>query len=278
MTERDRLVAQLREQSKALRRTIVTAIHRADSDHSGGSLSAVEILATLYGGVLRVDPANPRMADRDRFVLSKGHAAPALYATLALHGFFPQDELATLRRFGAILQGHPCMDKVPGIDLSTGSLGLGLSAGLGMALAARLTGHDYRVYVLCGDGELNEGQNWEALMAGAKFKPANLCLIVDRNHVQLDGPGQTIMPLGDVAAKLRAFGWHALECDGHDPAALLDAFNAVRAHGDGPAAIVAQTVKGKGVSFMEGQAAWHGKPISGADYARAMAELEGQTA
>jgi transketolase len=274
MTARDRTIRELREQSLALRRTILTAIHRAGSGHTGGSLSAVEVLATLYGAVLNVSPDRPARPDRDRVILSKGHAAPALYAVLAQRGFFPEEELATLRRFGSRLQGHPCMDRTPGVDLSTGSLGLGLSAGLGMALAAGLTGHAFRVYVLCGDGEMNEGQNWEALMAGAKFRPANLCLIVDRNHVQLDGPGDEIMPMGDLAGKIRAFGWNALECDGHDPAELLSAFDVARAHADGPTAIVARTVKGKGVSFMEGQAAWHGKPISDADFARAMAALE----
>lgn len=275
-SERNELIRRLRTDSLWLRRAILTAIHGAGSGHSGGSLSAVEILATLYGAVLRTDPANPEWPDRDRFILSKGHAAPALYAVLARRGFFPESELATLRRVGSRLQGHPCRERLPGVDLSTGSLGLGLSAGIGMALATRLTGHAYRVYVLCGDGEMNEGQNWEAFMAGNKFRPSNLCLIVDRNHVQLDGPGDEIMPLGDLAAKIRAFGWNVLECDGHDPAELLDAFDAARAHKDGPTAIVARTVKGKGVSFMEGQAAWHGKPISDADYARAMAELDAE--
>ena len=272
--KRAALVQRLQAEALALRRAILTAIHGAGSGHSGGSLSAVEILATLYGAELRVDPTNPEWPDRDRFILSKGHAAPALYAALARRGFFPESELATLRRFGSRLQGHPCRERLPGVDFSTGSLGLGLSAGIGMALAARLAGRAYRVYVLCGDGEMNEGQNWEAFMAGNKFRPSNLCVIVDRNHVQLDGPGDEIMPLGDLAAKIRAFGWNVLECDGHEPAALLEAFDAARAHADGPSAIVARTVKGKGVSFMEGQAAWHGKPISDDDFARAMAELD----
>ena len=274
MTDRDRLADDLARRAAELRRTIVTTIHHAGSGHTGGSLSAVDILAVLYGHVLNVDPSDPHRADRDRFVLSKGHAAPALYAVLAERSFFPKDDLATLRRFGSNLQGHPSMDKVPGIDLSSGSLGMGLSAALGMALAARVNGLDYRVYVLCGDGETNEGQVWEAMMAASKYRPANLTVVIDRNHVQLDGPSDVIMPMGDLAAKVRAFGLNAVECDGHSPAELLEAFDAARAFDDGPTVIVARTVKGKGVSFMEGEAAWHGKPISEDDYARAMAELE----
>ena len=264
-------VQALERAARDLRVTVLRMIHRAGSGHTGGSLSCAEILAVLYGAVLRVRPGEPRWPGRDRFILSKGHAAPALYAALARKGFFDPSLLATLRRTGSPLQGHPTMS-LPGVDLCTGSLGMGLSAGLGMALAARRLGGDWRVWVLCGDGELNEGQNWEAFMAMAKFRPANLTAIVDRNHVQLDGAENEIMPLGDLAARLRAFGVAAIPCDGHSVPSLLEAFDAAQRCG-GPAAIVAETVKGKGVSFMEGQAAWHGKPLDDESFRRAMAEL-----
>ncbi|KPK85565.1 MAG: transketolase [Phycisphaerae bacterium SM23_33] len=262
----------MRRAAWELRLTVVEVIHRAGSGHVGGSLSCAEILTVLYDAVLRVRPAEPDWPDRDRFVLSKGHAAPALYATLARKGFFDAKLLETLRRIDGPLEGHPSMRSTPGVDMSTGSLGMGISVGVGMALAARATGRDYRVFVLCGDGELQEGQNWEGLMAGAKWRLSNLIAVIDRNHVQLDGPTPEVMPLGDLPAKLAAFGWRPLSCDGHDVAALLEAFQAAMAF-DGPAAILAETVKGKGVSFMEGQAAWHGRPIGDQEYVRAMEEL-----
>ncbi len=254
------------------RRTVLAMNHAAGSGHTGGSFSCAEILTVLYERVLRVDPRHPDDPGRDRFILSKGHAAPALYATLARKGFFPEALLPSLRQTGSSLQGHPCMFKVPGIDMSTGSLGLGLSVGVGMALAARLQGAAWRTVVLCGDGELDEGQNWEAMMAAAKWRLDGLLLIVDRNGVQLDGTVAEVMPQGDLAEKIAAFGLRVHRCDGHDCRALLGACETALA-GPGPAAIIADTVKGKGVSFMEGKAEWHGKPINAADYARALAEL-----
>ena len=265
----------MRHAAQQLRLSVVEMIHRAGSGHTGGSLSAAEILTVLYDAVMRIRPDQPDWPLRDRLVLSKGHAAPALYATLARKGYFDPGWLSTLRRIDAPLQGHPSMRDTPGVEMSTGSLGMGLSVGVGMALAGRRINAERagRVFVLCGDGELQEGQNWEALMAAARWALSELTLIIDRNHVQLDGAVGDIMPLGDLAAKLEAFGWRAIRCDGHDVRSLLDAFGAALSPGPA-AAIVAETVKGKGVSFMEGQAAWHGKPIGDDEYAQAVKELE----
>jgi transketolase len=256
-----------------LRHRILDMIHAAGSGHCGGSLSSVEILWTLYSRVLRVRPDDPHWEDRDRLILSKGHAAPALYAVLAERGFFDPAELGTLRRAGSMLQGHPDMRKTPGVEMSTGSLGMGISAGVGMALGARLAGKGFRVFVLVGDGELQEGQNWEGLAAAAKYRLDNLVVIVDRNGVQLDGLVDQIMPLLDLAAKLREFGWQVESCDGHDCGQLLHAFGSLAEAGGRPKAIIAKTVKGKGVSFMEGRSEWHGKPLLAEDYRRAKAEL-----
>ena len=256
-----------------LRNEIVDAIHHAGSGHTGGSLSCVEILWTLYSEILRVRPGEPGWPDRDRFVLSKGHAAPCLYAVLAEQGFLGLDTLATLREAGSILQGHPDMQKVPGVDMSTGSLGMGISVGVGMALAGRLGGKGYKVYVLVGDGELQEGQNWEGMMAANKFKLADLVILVDRNGVQLDGPTEQIMPMLDIPGKLREFGLDVRTCDGHDCASLHEALLWAREATDGPRAIVADTVKGKGVSFMEHQSAWHGAPITAEHYQVAKRDL-----
>ncbi len=269
MPDFQKLTAQCRE----IRTEIVDAIHNAHSGHTGGSLSAVEILWTLYTQCLRVDPKHPHAPGRDRFVLSKGHAAPALYVVLARLGFFDRAELARLRTAGSILQGHPDMRKVPGVEMSAGSLGMGISVGVGMALAARLDGRDSMVYVLVGDGELQEGQNWEAMMSAAKFGLDNLVLVIDNNGVQLDGTNDEIMPLLDIAAKVRSFGFAVTECDGHDCARVYEALRWAREKTGGPTAILARTVKGKGVSYMEGRSAWHGKPISDEDYAIAKKEL-----
>ncbi len=266
--------AAMRDECLQLRNTIVDIIHGAGSGHTGGSLSSVEILWTLFGHVLRYRPDEPDWAGRDRFVLSKGHAAPALYTVLAAKGFLDRAELTSLRKAGSRLQGHPDMRKCPGVEMSAGSLGMGISVGVGMALAARLTGADWRVYVLVGDGELQEGQNWEGLMAAAGFGLDRLTVIVDHNGVQLDGPVDEIMPLGDLEAKLAAFGLAVRGCDGHDCASVLEAVHWARSQ-DRPQAIVARTVKGKGVSYMEGESAWHGKPISPEDYAIAKRELAG---
>lgn len=260
-------------EAKEIRKDIIEMIYRAGSGHSGGSLSAVEILTCLYGAVMNHNPSNPGAGDRDRFILSKGHAAPLLYSVLSRYGYIDRDELKTLRQMGSRLQGHPNKDMIPGIDLSTGSLGLGISAGLGMALAGKLMKKDYRVYVLCGDGELDEGQNWEAFMSINKWKPDNLMVIIDYNRVQLDGTTEEVMPMGDLKAKLEAFGLKVLSCDGNDMEELLEAFYEAQ-NAREPVALIARTVKGKGVSFMEGKHIWHGKMIDDEAYRLAMEEIE----
>lgn len=258
-----------------LRRRVIDMVHCAGSGHCGGSLSCAEILSVLYFDKLNIDPSDPLSEDRDRFIPSKGHCAPVLYAALAERGFFPVSELRNLRSLGHFLQGHPDMKKVPGVDMSTGSLGMGLSVGIGMALAGRMSARSYHTYVLLGDGELQEGQVWEAAIAAAKYKLDRLIAIVDRNGVQLDGTVEDIMPLSDVTAKWRAFGWNVLEADGHDVADLSRAIDAARSAAGRPTVIIARTVKGKGVSFMEGRHEWHGKPLNDADFGRATAELGG---
>lgn len=268
-------VEELQREALELRRDIVTMIHHAGSGHSGGSLSAVEILVCLYGEMMKADGNDPGAENRDRLILSKGHAAPALYAALAKYGYFPREELMTLRQLGSRLQGHPCRERLPGIELSTGSLGLGISAGLGMALAVKLNGRNNQVFVLCGDGELNEGQNWEAFMAINKWKPGNLTVIVDHNRVQLDGPSDQIMPMDGLKERIESFGLKTVCCDGHSIEALLAAFRETAAY-EGPGVIIAETVKGKGVSFMEGKSLWHGKVIGDAEYEAAMMELGGE--
>ncbi|MBS1226852.1 MAG: transketolase [Proteobacteria bacterium] len=255
------------------RQDLIKLLHGIQTGHPGGSLSSVEIMTTLYFEKLNVDPNNPKDENRDRFVLGKGHAAPMLYMILAEKGYFPQDELTSLRQLDSRLQGHPCALKTCGVELSTGPLGLGLPAGLGMALGAKLDGRDYRTYVLMGDGELQEGIVWEAAMSASKFKADNLTVIVDNNGVQLDGTVDEIMPMGDIAAKWRAFGWNVISIDGHlveEISAAIDLAKTVKGQ---PSVIIAKTVKGKGVSFMEGKSAWHGKPISQNEYVSAMNEL-----
>jgi transketolase len=263
----------LRDDAQRLRINIIDMIHRAGSGHTGGSLSCAEILTVLYEKILNINPKDPGWADRDRFVLSKGHGAPALYAMLARKGFFDPQELKSLRQFDSCLQGHPCMFKLPGIEMSTGSLGMGISVGVGMALAGKRQHQNYRVFVLCGDGELNEGQNWEGMMAASKWNLDNLIVIIDRNHVQLDGTEDQVMPLPKLKERLAAFGLNPISCNGHDVGSLLNAFDQAITD-QGPAAIIAETVKGKGVSFMEGQSAWHGKPIGDQEYRQAIRELE----
>lgn len=266
-------VQRLATQAQELRRTVLDLVYGIQSGHLGGSFSAAEILVTLYGHELKVDPRNPSWPDRDRFVLAKGHAAPALYYVLAERGFFPREELATFRRIDSILQGHPDVKKTPGVDMSTGSLGQGLSAAIGMALAARLDGRSYRTWALLGDGELDEGQVWEAAAFAAAHHLDHLTAIVDWNRVQLDGTTDEILPLGSLPDKWRSFGWQVIECDGHDVAALLEAYAAAKTVQGQPAVILAHTVKGKGVSFMEGEAAWHGAPPNAQQYEQAQAEL-----
>ena len=255
---------------------LLEGIYTAQSGHPGGSLSCVDALTALYFDEMRVDSANPLEPNRDRFVLSKGHCAPALYAVLALRGFFPKEDMKLLRSMKAHLSGHPDMVHVPGVDMSTGSLGQGISAAVGMALAAKTQGWSYRTYALCGDGEMDEGQVWEAVMAAAKWKLDNLCLLVDVNGLQIDGSTETVMPTSPLDEKIAAFHWHVLHADGHSFDQLRTALDEARATADQPTVILLRTVKGKGVSFMENDAGWHGKAPNEAQYAAAVTELTGK--
>lgn len=264
---------ELKERARLLRRHVVEMISRAGSGHPGGSLSAVEIVTTLFFHVLRYDPRNPGWPERDRFILSKGHAAPVLYAALAEAGFFPVEELLTLRRLDSRLQGHTDMTSTPGVEMSAGSLGQGLSFGIGLALAGRLDGRAYRVYVLLGDGECDEGQVWEAAMAAAHFKLENLTAIVDHNKQQIDGWTREVMDLGFFAEKWRSFGWWVTEVDGHSFEELLAAFEEARSVRRQPSCIIAHTIKGKGVSFMENNPEFHGRAPTPEELEQALREL-----
>ena len=261
--------------ARTMRQEIIKMLTASASGHPGGSLSATDFLAVLYGEFMNVDPAEPRKADRDHFVLTKGHAAPALYAILALKGFFPMEELANLRKLGSPLQGHPDMHKVPGVDASTGSLGQGLSLACGMALAAKMDGQDYRVYALMGDGEQQEGQVWEAAMFAAHYKLDNLAILLDHNHLQIDGNIADVLNPDPLDEKYRAFGWNVIQIDGHDHEQIRTALAQAREVKGQPTVIIGETVKGKGVSFMENQAGWHGKAPNAEQSAQALAELEG---
>jgi transketolase len=263
----------LREKAQSARREIVTMVHRANSGHVGGSLGAADLMVALYHEVMRLNPADPRWTERDRFVLSKGHCTPVLYAVLAQRGFFPQEDLATFRCVGSHLQGHPYQPKTPGVDASSGTLGLGLSTACGMALGAKLRGQSHYVYVLCGDGEQQEGQIWEAAMFANKFHLDHLIAFTDRNRLQTDGNTEDVMPLDPLADKWRAFGWNAWEIDGHDFAQILGAIARAKSETGRPTMIIANTIKGKGVSFMENVASWHGTPPNSDEHARALAEL-----
>ena len=256
------------------RRLGMDMVFRAASGHIGGSLSAMDILTELYFEELRIDPARPQAPERDRFVMSKGHCTPALYSVLALRGYFPEKELELFRSIEGHMSGHPDMVHVPGVDMSTGSLGQGLSAAVGMALAAKLDGAGYRVFALMGDGEIEEGQIWEAAMSAAKYGLSNLCGIVDVNGLQIDGRTADVMPSEPLDAKFAAFGWNVIKADGHDFDSLRAAFAAARAEKDRASVILAKTVKGKGVSFMENEAGWHGKAPNAEQYERAVAELD----
>jgi transketolase len=267
-------VAALRERARRIRREIITSTTVAGSGHPTTSLSGVEILTALYfGGVLRHDPKRPRWPERDRFVMSEGHAAPLLYAVLAEAGYFPTSELDTLRRLGSPLEGHPNTHRVPGVEASTGSLGEGLSIGIGHALAGRLDEKSYQVFVMTGDGEIDEGQIWEGVMAANKYRLSNLTLIVNNNEYQQTDATETVMPTKPIAPKFEAFGWSALDVDGHDLEAMHAALTASR--GQGPRCIVAHTVKGKGVSFIEGHRGSHGKALSKDEAERALREIQG---
>ena len=267
-------IEQLGAVAKKLRRHIISMTGKAGSGHPGGSLSAVEIVTALYFGMLRHNPRDPRWSDRDRFILSKGHAAPLLYAALAECGYFPVEELSTLRQMDSRLQGHTDRTLTPGVEMSAGSLGQGLSFAVGVALAGRLNLQEYRVYVLLGDGECDEGQVWEAAMAAAHFKIDNLVAIVDNNGQQIDGWNRDVMNLAPFNEKWQAFGWHVIEVDGHDLAQLTTVFNQVTLIKGQPAVIIARTIKGKGVSFMENNLDYHGKAPTAAEVEIALKELE----
>ena len=257
-----------------VRKGIVTAVHSAKAGHPGGSLSAADIFTYLYFEEMNIDPKNPKKPDRDRFVLSKGHTAPGLYSALAQRGYFPVEDLKTLRHLGSYLQGHPDMKHIPGVDMSSGSLGQGISAAVGMALSAKLTNDDYRVYTLLGDGEIQEGQVWEAAMFASFRRLDNLVVIVDNNGLQIDGPVDQVCSPYPIGEKFKAFNFHVIDLnDGNDMDQIADAFKEARNTKGMPTAIIAHTVKGKGVSFMENQVGWHGKAPNDEEYAVAMEDL-----
>ena len=269
---------QLMAMACKVRMGVIEGTHSAKAGHPGGSLSAADLFTYLYFKELNVDPKNPKWEDRDRFVLSKGHTCPGLYAALANRGYFPVEDLLTLRHIGSYLQGHPNMNETPGIDMSTGSLGQGISAACGMALAAKYQHKDYRVYTLLGDGEIEEGQVWEACMFAHQYKLDNLCVIIDNNDLQIDGRVSDVMSPYPIPEKLKAFGFEVVEIDGHDFDQMEAAFNKARETKGVPFAIVMKTVKGKGVSFMEDQAGWHGKAPNDEQAETALTELRAQLA
>ena len=265
----------LQRLAQDFRITVLDVLHEKGTGHWGGASSAAELLTALYFDVMNVRPEEPSWPDRDRLVLSKGHASCMLYTVLAHRGYFPTAELTTFRQIDSRLQGHPCMNKTPGVEMSTGSLGHGLSVGLGMALAARHLKKTWWTYVVMGDGDLNEGQTWEAMMAAAKFRPERLVALIDYNKVQLDGPSDKIMPMDPLPEKLRAFNWNVAPavCDGHNAAAVLASLDWARSQTQWPVAVIYKTHKGRGVSFMEDKAQWHGAPIDDATHAKARQEL-----
>ena len=265
---------ELMKTANEVRKGIVTAVHSAKSGHPGGSLSAADIYTYLYFEEMNIDPKDPKKADRDRFVLSKGHTAPGYYSTLAHRGFFPVEDLTTLRKVGSYLQGHPDMKHIPGVDMSSGSLGQGISAAVGMAISAKLSNDDYRVYTLLGDGEIQEGQVWEASMLAGHRKLDNLVVIVDNNNLQIDGKITDVNSPYPIDKKFEAFNFHVINIDGNDFGQIEAAFKEARKTKGMPTAIIAKTIKGKGVSFMEDQAGWHGKAPNDEQYAQAMEELE----
>lgn len=269
---------ELMKTANEIRKGIVTAVHSAKSGHPGGSLSAADIYTYLYFEELNIDPEDPKKADRDRFVLSKGHTAPGLYSTLAHRGFFPVEDLTTLRHTGSYLQGHPDMKHIPGVDMSSGSLGQGISAAVGMAIAGKLDNADYRVYTLLGDGEIQEGQVWEAAMLAAHKKLDNLVVIVDNNNLQIDGTIEEVMSPYPIEDKFKAFKWNVLTIDGHDYAQIADAIDKAKETKGAPTVIVAKTVKGKGVSFMENNVKFHGSTPTPEQFEQAFKELDAQAA
>ena len=264
---------ELQKMANEVRKGIVTAVHSAKAGHPGGSLSAADVFTYLYFEEMNIDPANPDKEDRDRFVLSKGHTAPGLYSTLANRGYFPVEDLTTLRKLGSYLQGHPCIH-IPGVDMSSGSLGKGISAAVGMALGGKLDEKNFRVYTVLGDGEIQEGQVWEAAMFAGFRKLDNLCVIVDNNNLQIDGPIDEVCSPYPIDKKFEAFNFHVINCNAHDFDELRAAFKEARETKGMPTCIVVHSVKGKGVSFMENKAGWHGKAPNDEEYAVAMADLE----
>lgn len=267
-------IGELQNIANRLRLDVIEMTTAAGSGHPGGSLSSADLLAALYFRVMNIDPGNPYMEDRDRFILSKGHAAPVLYAALAERGYFPTDELKTLRKLGSRLQGHPAYHDVPGVEVTTGSLGQGLSMACGMALAGKADSKDYRVYCLMGDGELQEGQNWEAAMFAHRYGLCNLIGFVDRNRLQICGNTEEVMSLDPLPEKFRAFGWNVIIIDGHDIRQIVDACEKAARSRKNPTVVIMNTVKGKGVSFMENNADFHGKSCNSEEYAKAVAELK----
>lgn len=269
-------VNELKQTARKVRIDALRGIHAASSGHPGGSLSSADIITALYFSVMNIDPDDPHMKGRDRFVLSKGHSCPALYAALANRGYFDPDEMLSFRRMGSFLQGHPNMDKCPGVEMSTGSLGQGFSVAVGMAIAGKMDGDSGRVFTMTGDGELQEGIIWEAALSAAKHGLDNLIAIVDWNNLQIDGVVDTVKKVAPVDEKFRAFGWEVFSCDGHDMQDILDTFDKALAVKGKPVCIVAKTVKGKGVSFMEDKAGWHGKAPDDEQLEQALGELGGE--
>lgn len=265
----------LKSKAQDIRKDILTMVHRANSGHVGGSLGATDLIVALYYHLMQYDPNNPDWAKRDRFILSKGHCTPVIYAVLADCGYFPKEDLVNFRRPGSHLQGHPYQPKTPGIEASTGTLGLGISTGVGMALAAKLKKDDHYYYILCGDGEIQEGQAWEAAMFANKYQLDNVIAFVDRNYLQTDGHSEEIMPLDPLAPKWESFGWRVFTIDGHDCEAIIATVEKAKTI-DRPVMIIANTVKGKGISFMENETIWHGKPPGKEAYERAMEELRSE--
>ncbi|MBE6031696.1 MAG: transketolase [Firmicutes bacterium] len=276
MTVLNESYSQLEKRANDIRQDIVRMLHAAGSGHPGGSLSAAEIAAVLFFKEMNLDPENPKMPERDKFVLSKGHAAPVLYAALAERGYFPKEDFMTLRKLGSKFQGHPDMKKVPGVEMSTGSLGQGISAAVGIALAGKLDNAPGRVYALLGDGEIQEGIVWEAAMAAAHYKLDNLTAIVDWNGIQIDGRNEEVMTITPIKEKFESFGWAAFDADGHDVKSIDEALQKAKAVKGQPAVIVAKTIKGKGVSFMEDTNAWHGKAPNNDELKQALEELGGE--
>lgn len=263
----------LNKKAREIRKEIVTMVHRANSGHVGGSLGATELVVALYYHIMKHRPENPKWEDRDRFILSKGHCTPVIYAALADCGYFPKEDLKTFRRPGSHLQGHPAQHKTPGVDAPTGTLGLGISTGVGMALGAKLKKQNHYYYILCGDGEIQEGQVWEAAMFANKYKLDNIIGFVDRNYLQTDGNSEDVMPLDPLRPKWESFGWRVYEIDGNDFTQIIKTIEEAKQEKGKPVMIIARTVKGKGVSFMENEASWHGTPPGKDDFERAIKEL-----